>query len=210
MEPKKETIDRIIDLEWNMFHSVNEGSELAWCQNDRKTFDGMRRGQVEAWDDQTAGSYLKDLEEATAAGRNLAEEKYIFMMRSTAPVEFLQLMDRVPGIDCETETLAEEITDRMIAQTVEMRKKYPYISSAGRPLRSTEDTPALTSVETYQLSELLTYSKRTLRALLAHLIDLERNGISLAERIQEYSLRTYGFKSLAEADAYVRGKSENR
>lgn len=210
MQPKKETIDAMIHLEWQMFHSVNEGAELAWCQNEPETFDGMRRGQYESWDAATCESYLRDLQEAAEAGRNLAEEKYIYMMRSTAPAEFLLLMDRVPPIDCETETLAAEITRRLMEQTAALRKQFPLVSGTGRPLRATEDTPQVTSVETYQKSELYTYSLKTLRALRDHLAELEAQGISLARLLQENSLKTYGFTSLEQAEAYLREKRAQR
>ena len=211
MRPTKETIDSIIQQEWKMFHSVNEGSaELAWCQNDYQTFDGMRRGQYEAWDEETCRCYLKDVELAVAEGRNLAEEKYIYMMRSTAPEEFSRLTDRVRPIDCTTNTLAEEITDKLLEQTVALRKQYPYVSRTGRPLRSTSDTPNVTSVETYQYSELLTYSVATLRALQNHLIACEREGVSLAKEIQQNSLKTYGFQTMEEAEEYVKRQAEKK
>ena len=210
MKPTKETIDAIIAQEWEMFHSVNEGAELAWCQNDYKTFDGMRRGQYEAWDEETCHNYLVDITFAAAEGRNLAEEKYIYMMRSTAPAEFALLADRVRPIDCETNTLAEEITAKLIEQTVALRAQYPYVSATGRPLRSSEDTPSVTSVETYQRSELLTYSVKTLRALQNHLVECEREGISLAKEIQQNSLKTYGFQTMEEAEAYVRRQREKK
>ena len=210
MKPLKETVDAIIAQEWEMFHSVNEGAELAWCQNDYKTFDGMRRGQYEAWDEETCRSYLVDITFAAAEGRNLAEEKYIYMMRSTAPEEFALLSGRVRPIDCETNTLAEEITAKLIAQTAVLREQYPCVSATGRPLRSEADTENVTSVETYQRSELLTYSPKTLRALQNHLIACERDGVSLAKEIQQNSLKTYGFQTIDEAESYLRRRQEKQ
>ena len=210
MKPLKETVDAIIAQEWEMFHSVNEGAEPAWCQNDYKTFDGMRRGQYEAWDEETCRSYLVDITFAAAEGRNLAEEKYIYMMRSTAPEEFALLSSRVRPIDCETNTLAEEITAKLIAQTAVLREQYPYVSATGRPLRSEADTENVTSVETYQRSELLTYSPKTLRALQNHLIACERDGVSLAKEIQQNSLKTYGFQTIDEAESYLRRRQEKQ
>ncbi len=206
MKPEKETIDAIIRLEWKMFHSVNEGSELAWCQNDYDTFAGMRRGQYESWDERTCRSYLQDVEEAAAAGENLAEQKYIYMMRSTAPEDFEKLSDRVKPIDCEKNTLAEQITDKLVEQTAVLRQQFPLVSSTGRPLRSSEDTPEYTSVETYQRSELYTYSNRTLRALYAWLMELEKEGVSLARLLQENTLHYYGFQTMEEAEAHLRSR----
>lgn len=209
MKPMEETINRIIALEWTMFHSVNEGKEQADCQNDPVTFDGMRRGQYEAWDEVTCRSYLRDLTEAADEGRNLAEEKYIYMMRSTAPEEFAMLSDRVRPIDCAKSELAEQITARLLEQTAVLRREYPLISTGGRPLRSSEDTPCVTSVETYQRSELYTYSNNTLHCLLNHLIEQEQKGIALAAEIQQNSLKTYGFTSLEQAESFLRSRKED-
>ena len=85
--PDKSLIDNIIALEWKMFSSVNEGGPKASCQEDPQTFDGMRRGQFSAWSDEAAQCYYEDVKAAAATGRNLAMEKYIHMMKSTAPVQ---------------------------------------------------------------------------------------------------------------------------
>jgi hypothetical protein len=80
-----ESIDKIISIEWEMFTSVNEGQARASCQDDRRTFEGMRAAQFHAWQASAVESYLEDLGAAESAGRNLVEEKYIHMMKTTEP-----------------------------------------------------------------------------------------------------------------------------
>ena len=200
MQPKEETIKRIIDLEWPMFHNVNGDGPKASCQNDRDTFEGMRRGQYEAWDEKTCQAYLRDLETAAAQGRNLPAEKYIHMMRSTAPGDYEKLKALLPPRDERAERLADEITAKLVGQTEVLRERYPRVGGAGRPLYTTQDGPGVTSVETYQRGELYTYSYETLRALREHLLALETNGESLAERILAGSVAYYGYASLEEAE----------
>ena len=93
MDQKK--IDRLIAMEWEMFHSVNEGGPKASCQEDPETFYGMRNAQFNSWDEATVDSYYNDVENARACGRNLVMEKYIHMMRTTQPEEYRALLSRV-------------------------------------------------------------------------------------------------------------------
>ena len=162
--PDKTLIDNIIAMEWKMFSSVNEGGPKASCQEDPVTFDGMRRGQFSAWSQEAAENYYKDVKNAAAAGRNLAMEKYIHMMKSTAPAQYELLLPRVVYPSKTAIDLAEKITAKMVEQTAILHKEYPYVSGSGRPLYSSSDFYG-TSVETYQRGELYTYSEATLSAL---------------------------------------------
>lgn len=46
-----------------MFNMVN-GEDRANCQEDKTTFEAMRRAQFSAWSEQAAEGYLHDLEKA--------------------------------------------------------------------------------------------------------------------------------------------------
>ena len=198
MDQKK--IDRLIKMEWEMFHSVNEGGPKASCQEDPETFYGMRNAQFNSWDEATVDSYYRDVENAAACGRNLVMEKYIHMMKTTQPEEYRALLSRVVVPSEEARILARKITGKMIEQTKVLHEQYPYISGAGRPLRSSEDFRGFTSVETYQLGELYTYSLDTLKCLWAHFCRLEAEGKSLARIILEHTVAYYGYDSLEKAE----------
>ncbi|NLO98048.1 MAG: DUF4125 family protein, partial [Peptococcaceae bacterium] len=58
---KNDLIDKIIAVEWKMFHSVPNVGGPAACQNDPQTFDIMRRSQALSWSEKTLASYLQDL-----------------------------------------------------------------------------------------------------------------------------------------------------
>ena len=182
------TMDDIISIEWKMFQAVNEGRSKASCQNDHVTFDRMRRAQFEAWSAEALGSYLRDLETAKSAGHNLVEEKYIRMMERTAPEEYVLLQGRLPALTLTRWQLAEEIAEKMLRQTEEWFARFPDAAEAFRPLHSEQDTLWSTSLETYQLGELLTYSENTLIVLREHILALEAQGISLAKSILENSI----------------------
>ena len=201
-------IDRLIRMEWDMFSAVNEGGPRASCQEDPDTFYGMRNAQFRSWDDATLDSYFEDVETAAAAGRNLVMEKYIHMMRTVQPAEYRELLSRVVYPSEEARILARKITDKMLAQTEILHREYPYVSGAGRPLRSNEDYRGFTSVETYQLGELYTYSLRTLKCLWEHFCRLEKEGKSLARIILEHTVEHYGYDSLEKAEEANRRHAE--
>lgn len=196
----RELIDGIIVCEWNMFQAVNEGGPRADCQEDPQTFDAMRRAQFSAWSEDAARSYACDLAQAQTAGRNLVAEKYIHMMRNTDPDSYAELIKSIPAPTERAVELAGRICGKMIAQTAVLHAKFPKISDSGRPLTSEHDSYFATSIETYQTSELLTYSESTLAALSAHIDALEAAGESLAEKILLGSIMYYGYKSLEQAE----------
>ena len=201
---KKETIARIIELEWGMFQTVNpDGSYRADCQDDRPTFVGMRNGQFESWPQEALDSYLRDLERAIQTGRNLVREKYIHMMEHTSPASYIQLIGQIGSPSPQVRAAADELTALLVEQTVPLHEAYPNVAGGGRPLRSSEDFKGVISIETYQRGELLTYSEETINILYGYIKDLAEKGVSMARVILENSLAHYGFKSLEEAEAYV-------
>ncbi len=205
---QQELITRLLDKEFVMFHAVNGDGEKADCQNDRQTFDMMRRAQFSAWSPEAVQSYYEDILEAERTGRNLCAEKYIHMMKNTAILQYEQLKDRLTFPDERGVELAERINDMMIRQTEVLFRRYPYVSGAGRPLHSSYDFGGTTSIETYQRGELLTYSTRTLELLYQHLCNLEAQGVSLAEKILEGSVCSYGYASLEQAEEETKKRAE--
>jgi len=199
---QSEVIDGIILIEWGMFQAVNEGGPRASCQDDEETFQAMRRAQFSAWSEDAAGSYFQDLMRANIAGRNLIAEKYIHMMRETAPEEYAALSASIPKPKAAAAELAREINACLLEQTRVLREKYPRVADAGRPLYAQDDIYGTVSVETYQLGELLTYSPQTLQILRDYV--LSEDGADLAERILKNTVGYYGYKSLEEAEAKAR------
>ena len=195
--------EAIVAAEWEMFQATHNKGGRASCQDDYRTFYNMRTAQFDCWSGAAAESYLEDLRAARAAGRNLVAEKYLRMMERTHPAEYEAQKDRIPPVSGEQAALAREICDEMLAQTVPLRRAYPLVGGNGRPLFSGEDGRGFTSVETYQLGELLTYSEKTLRLLREHLFALKAQGRSLAEEVTARSVCSYGFSSLREAENFL-------
>ena len=129
-------------------------------------------------------------------------KKYLKMMKSTQPEEYEAQKRFLPFMSAEKIALANEICDEMIAQTSFLRKAYPIVGGFGRPLFSEEDRCGFTSVQTYLLGELLTYSERTLRLLKEHLFALKVEGRSLAEAVAQQ--RTAVSPYLTRMEAFAR------
>ena len=201
---KAELIKQIVDKEWPMFHNVN-GEERVDCQEDPATFNNMRTAQFKVWDEASLESYSKDLDDAAAAGRSLVKEKYIWMMEHTDPKGFEAFKDLLPTPSEKTDKLVAEIWAIMLAQTEELRKSYPLLALGGRPLHASEEKE-WASIETYQTSELRTYSEATLEKLLAHIKAMQAAGEDFVYKIQENSVTCLGYKDMREAEIAMMGQ----
>jgi len=197
-----ELIKTLIDKEWELFQDVN-GSDRVSCQNDRKTFVIMRKAQYRAWSREALTLYAADLDRAIDAGRSIVREKYIRMMRSTAPDDYEKFMSELPEVSAEKTELVKTIWAHLAAQTEKMRNQYPFIALVGRPLYAEDERHGWPSVETYQTCELLTYSEETLRALLAHVEALETDHRDFAWIIQENTMLGLGFPDMDTAEKYM-------
>ena len=202
---KNELIDEIIEKEWVMFHTVN-GDDRTSCQEDRRTFEIMRRGQYDAWSEETVACYLDDILRAAAEGRNLAREKYIRMMKVTDPVGYENFKGELPELSAEKEALVAELWEKFLAQTLRMREKYPFLALGGRPTYASEEVNGWPSLETYQTCETMTYSEQTLKALLKHFNELEAQGIDLVYEIQKNSVLGLGYKTMDEAEESMKNQ----
>ena len=195
-------VSEIVEKEWHMFQAVN-GEKREACQNDRQGFEALRKAEFSAWSPAAASSYLKDLELAESTGRNLVREKYIRMMKSTAPTEYGFFQNELPEISREKKALAEKIWVHMLEQTERLRKRFPAVALGGRPLYAADELDGWASIKTYRMGELLTCSPETLSELLAHIEALETQGIDLAFEIQRNSITCMGYSSMEEAERAI-------
>ena len=202
---KKPLIDKIIELEWEMFSTVVNVGGRAPCQMAPSTFEIMRHSQASTWPDELQASWLADLTNARRQGRNLMAEKYARMMESTFPEEYAKIADRLPRIDRKTRTLIEDIVATHLEWQEELAERYPALGGNGRPTRTREDNTDDTSFETYLRGELMTYSARSIGMLHAHTQTQRKCGINTVAVILLNQVRRYGYTSLAQAEENCRG-----
>lgn len=75
--------------------------------------------------------------------------------------------------------LIDKIAKIVLEWEEELSKKFRHIKKGGgRPLYSSEDSPFVTSVETYLRGELATYSKRTLELYYENLLNQKTENIN--------------------------------
>jgi hypothetical protein len=208
VNPDGTVVDKILAIEWEMFQSVNENGPRAECQENPSMFDAMRRGQYSTWSNGALMNYLCDLRIAKADGRNLITERYIHMMKYTEPSAYEKLAGSLTCPSDRVCELADEICGRLLKQSASLAEKFPAVAALGRPLLSEGDGLDVTSVETYQKGELLTYSENTLIELRNHIDALEREGISLVRQILENHARYYGYGSLEDAEGSIRLRAQ--
>ena len=200
MDARENLMAGIIEIEWRMFQDVSNIGGRASCQDDFKTFQIMRSSQVASWSEETVESYLDDLRTAESSGRNLLTEKYARMMASTSPSEYARIKHMLTPIDSEALELIEHILSIVVGWEKELLEKYPNILGKGRPLFSSEDSPMVTSLETYLKGELETYSLRTLKRLLAHMRRQQSENVNGSAIVLLDMMKRYGFNSLEEAN----------
>ena len=200
----EDIIESIIQMEWEFFDKVENEGGRASCQDNWETFSKMRRSQYMAWSEPLLESWKSDLVRANEEGRNPLTEKYGYMMCISDPEGNEETALRLPPVSPEKIDMARRIVDRLIPQNEVFRAKYPRISGRGRPLRTSEEPAAgWTSIETYELGELWTYSQKTLELFEANLDAFEKEGKSYPETVVENGLKLRGFKSLKEAEEFL-------
>lgn len=196
----KELINTILEKEWAMFSTVKNYGSQASCQQDRTTFEIMRRSQILLWNKALLESYLNDLTEAETMGRNLMTAKYAWMMSSTYPEEFKTIEDSLPALSVNVLVEIEEILKIHIQWQEEFAAEYPKLGNKGRCIHTYEDTSIATSLETYLRGELKTYSEQTISLLLKLSIQSQNAGMNLAKENVLNQVKSFGYVDLEAAE----------
>lgn len=203
MDNEERLIQEIVNREWDFFYNTQNIGGQASCQNDRKTFEIMRKSQWQTCNKEILDSYLRDLKEAEKEKHNLVTEKYARMMEFTMPEEFEKIKEELPELKSEKKDIVEKLLGIHLKWREEMNAKYPKISNAGRNLKSSDDTEKDTSVETYLKGEFLSYSLNTLEQYYSYTVKCEEENINLVYENLNNMVKFYGYKSLDDAEEKV-------
>lgn len=193
MEDKRELIEKILQEEWQMFISVNDGTgqdpaekEHPTCRDFPDEFRLHRESKLLPWSCDTLKSYLNDIETAKRKGRNLMTVKYA-------------RMDEL--IPCEnTSPLIDDIADALVLWQKEFINQYPGIMSGGRSLSGGQPGVDWPSFENYLRCELETYSEKTLEFLTKDIDALKAKGESMSDLIYTHLVKAKGYPSLEDAE----------
>ncbi|MEP7765404.1 DUF4125 family protein [Sanguibacter sp. 25GB23B1] len=192
----------IVAHEWEQFQRVNNEGGRADCQGDWPTFHQMRVSQFLTWTLSLLESYGRDLDDADARGANLLTEKYARMMSSAEPARYArEIAPYLPVLDDTRLARQEAVVAVQVGWAEAFCDRYPGLGRGMRTLRTSQDTVAETSFETYLRGELGTYSDRTL-GLYEDLVEAtSAAGENLTERTITWTVVLGGFGDLAEAEA---------
>lgn len=200
MSKKENLVEQIVAMEWEQFQNVNNEGGRASCQNDKETFEIMRKSQFLAWEEEVLDSYIRDLQDARDDGWNLLTEKYARMMESTAPDEYEKFREILPKRTLARVERQEKLIRQEMAWAEEFALRYPNIGGTGRKIHTSEDTPWETSQETYLRGEMSTYSDRTMSLYENMIGKMAERGENLTEKILGFMIRFYGYHSLEQAE----------
>ncbi len=201
---KEEKIKNIIALEWEAFDQVENEGGRASCQNNWPTFEIMRKSQYLTWPLPLLESFEGDLLAAKEQGRNLITEKYGRMMESTAPEKYQELKQYFPVLSEERIQIQEAIIRIQVEWMEEFAALYPHLSHMARLIHTQEDEEWDTSYETYLRGEISTYSEDTIQLYGRFIASLSQENKNLAKLIIQNTVWLYGYKSLEEAQEFMK------
>ncbi len=202
----KPVIEKIIQIEWEMFQRVNNIGGRAECQDDFDTFFAMRVSQYYNWSDRMLDCYGDFAKACRETGRNLVEEKYGRMMQYTDLHYYNKYVKpHMEPVPIENYRLINRIVPILIKWEEEFAEMYPKLAGAGRPISSEGDATGFTSMETYARGELETYPTELLASFLGYIEELGEQGKSLSLMIQETTVNLYGYDSIQAAEDSIVG-----
>ena len=198
---KNDLIREIVDREWRFFQQVQSLGGRASCQDDKETFEIMRRSQFAVLPEEFLNLYLIDLQAAESERRNPVSEKYAYMMRETDTEYFEKyLKDRLPVCSDAKREKINSIIDIVKAWDTELRKLYPKFASVTRPANTTSRGVSPVS---YLACELETYSEATVQSYLRYAEDCVKQGRNLQIETIETTAKIYGYESIKQAESML-------
>jgi hypothetical protein len=179
----QELIAAILDCEWEMFQRVKSAYPVL-CQQAPVTFRQIRASIFELWTEEMLATYLSDLHQAKAAGRNLLAEKYARMDNLIPGTNCNPFIERIVAIDSEWQE--------------EVKNEYPNLYRVA--CRGMEPTNDGRNFSVYLRCELETYGEKTVELYYRQISEALANGENLTLKMLERLVVKGGFKDLEHAE----------
>lgn len=194
------SVQELLDLEWRLFDAAPQAGQRPAQPEDREQFQLSRSAQLAVWSPELRESWRQDLLSALAEGRNLINEKYIYMLEQVSPEQYVSLKADLPAASMEKLWLVDWICQAQIAWQESLLRKYPHLTQNSRALHRSEDSREGVSFETFTRGELMACSVNTLRLYACQVDRAQKAGQNLCEDMLENTVRQLGFDSLELAD----------
>lgn len=170
----EEFIDKIIEIEWEMFANVKNLGGTASCQENPQAFKMMRKTSHITQSLNFLESYLNELQLAQKNKRNLMVEKYALMdnlISSRSQSKYLNLI-----VEAE-----ENWMNNILEQ-------FPHLIDKTRNI----------NFKNYLYCELQTLSENTLQLYYENIQEALQNKKNLVKERYEYLIKQLGYNSLDE------------
>lgn len=183
-------LENILDMEWGMFVQV-KSSHPAACQSSPDNFRAIRGSEFDGWPDEMLESYLEQLQDAKARGRNLLMEKYARMDNLIPPLTDNPLIDDIVAVS--------ERWQR------EMQQRYPALYR--KCCRGTDPTGDGGNFSVYLRGELETYGDRTVDLYYRYVKAADDRDENLSIQALQRLVQKGGYRDLDEAERYFRDEA---
>ncbi len=197
---RMQLVDQVVAMEWKAFGEVNNEGGRAGCQDNRETFEIMRKSQYLTWTEEMLYQYSADFIEALQRGWNMVTEKYARMMESNAKEQYEALKNQLPELSDGKKILIELVVAIQVGWMEEFARTYPNLANNARAIHTSEDTEYNTSYETYLRGEVSTYSDKMMNLYASFIVGMYREGKNLCMYTMRLMTALYGYESLDAAE----------
>ncbi|MCK9988620.1 MAG: hypothetical protein AzoDbin1_05092 [Azoarcus sp.] len=180
-------LDRVLEAEWQMFVRVRSARH-APCQSAPDNFKTIRSSLFETWTRPMLASYLADLEQAEAVGRNLLAEKYARMDDLIPPLSDSPLIDIIVTMESNWQE--------------ELGRRYPALYR--RCCRSMDETGDGRNFGIYLGCELETYGDHTLQLYFENIEAAVAANRNLALEALQRLVCKNGYRDLDHAESVLK------
>lgn len=195
------SVQELLNLEWRLFDEASQAGQRPALPEDRERFTITRSSQLLTWTPALRESWRQDLQTAEVEGRNLINEKYIYMLERIQPDQYDILKKSLPEPNLEKLWLVDWICQAEAAWQEALVKKYPRLTQDRTQLRNIPDCQEDVPFETRLRSELMTCSVNTLRLYARQVEHSQKAGENLCETILGNTVRQLGLESLDKAES---------
>ena len=202
------SVQELLDLEWRLFDAAPQAGQRPARPEDREQFCIIRSAQLSIWPPELRESWRQDLLNAQAEGRNLINEKYIYMLERVNQKQCDKLNLDLPAANIEKLWLVDWICTAEVAWQETLVQKYPHLTQNSRAIHTSADTRENVSFETFLCSELMCCSVNTLRLYARQVEKAQKSGRNLCETMLENTVRQLGYESLEAAEEGILSQME--
>ena len=202
------SVQELLDLEWRLFDAAPQAGQRPARPEDREQFCIIRSAQLSIWPPELRESWRQDLLNAQAEGRNLINEKYIYMLERVNQKQCDKVSSDIPAANIEKLWLVDWICTAEIAWQETLVQKYPHLTQNSRAIHTSADTRENVSFETFLRGELMCCSVNTLRLYARQVEKAQKAGRNLCETMLENTVRQLGYESLEAAEEGILPRTE--